>query len=78
MGLGVLRGRVTVVSYTLSQDALRFGAFAGGKGEGGGGCVVEEYYEGFGGYAWVSEVVLWGMKVDHKVYNWFGSEYSGR
>ena len=34
-GIGAPTGASMVESYTWSQDALRFGAFAGGKGEGG-------------------------------------------
>ena len=62
-----------VVSYTLSQDALRFGAFAG---EGGEDVLLRSVMKDLADMHGVSEVVLWGMKVDHKVYYWFGSEYS--
>ena len=49
-GIGGPTGASVVVSYTWLQNALRFGALAGGKEKGGEG--VEEYYEGFCGYPW--------------------------
>ena len=75
-GIGSPTGASMVVSYTLSQDALRFGAFAGGKGEGGEDVLLRSILKDLADMHGVSEIVLWGMKVDHKVYNWYGSEYS--
>ena len=75
-GIGSSTGASMVVSYSLSQDALRFGAFAGGKGEGGEDVLLRSIsMKDLADIHGVSEV-LWGMKVDHKACNWYGSEYS--
>ena len=58
-------GASMVVSYTRSQDALLL--------PGGMGSVVRGNMRDLTD---IHAVVQWGMTDDHKVYNWYGCEYS--
>ena len=69
-------GATMIVSYTWSQDALRIGALAQGPDSEAETLLLESIVKDLAEMHQVKYESLWKMKLDHKVYDWYSSEYA--
>ena len=69
-------GASILVSYTWAQDAQRLGAWAQGKESDAEEIMLKAIVKDLADMHQLDYTTLWNMKLDHKVYDWYASDYS--